>query len=362
MADETLTDFVETVCGESRLRVEQDFGGGFVRLRSTEAEKRQAAQDIRCTEDIVIELLRNARDAQARSIFVALQREEDRRSLVVIDDGCGIPASMRERIFEPRVTSKLDTAHMDKWGMHGRGMALYSISVNATSAQVAYSQPDGGSALAVSTDLSALKEKTDQSTFPRFEVVDGTYVMRGPRNIVRTCAEFALEHRRDCTVYCGSFTEIAATLYAYGMAATTAAQRAFGGARDDIPAVKLLAFATDPDDLAARATQLGLVLSSRSARRIIDGAIAPAPSLMERLEQESFPKSASPSTPARTAKPLADARGLKLAPEDAASLKAAAKSAFADIAARYYLEPDVEPEVRATGEGIRIFIPANKLR
>ena len=36
--------------------------------------------------------------------------------------------------------------------------------------------------------------------------------------------------------------------------------------------------------------------------------------------------------------------------------------AFADIAARYYLEPDVEPEVRATGEGIRIFIPASKLR
>ncbi len=90
-------------------------GGGFVRLKRSEAEKRQAAQDIRSTEDVVIECLRNARDAGARRIYVAVSRDEAKRSLVVVDDGCGVPENMNDRIFEPRVTSKLDSAHMDKW-------------------------------------------------------------------------------------------------------------------------------------------------------------------------------------------------------------------------------------------------------
>ena len=44
MADETLERFIEDVCGDSRLRVEADLGDGFVRLRSAEAERRQAAE------------------------------------------------------------------------------------------------------------------------------------------------------------------------------------------------------------------------------------------------------------------------------------------------------------------------------
>ena len=54
MADEALEAFIENVCGDSHLRVEADLGDGFVRLRSAEAERRQAAHDIRSTEDIVI--------------------------------------------------------------------------------------------------------------------------------------------------------------------------------------------------------------------------------------------------------------------------------------------------------------------
>ena len=186
MTDDSLVEFIDNVCGDSRLRVEQDFGGGFVRLRSSEAERRQAAQDIRSSEDILIELLRNARDAHARHIFIALQREEARRRIVVIDDGDGIPEAMRERIFEPRVTSKLDTAHMDKWGMHGRGMALYSVSVNAQRACVAASHEGGGTSIVVETDLGKLGEKTDQSTFPRFETADNALAMRGPKTF---CAQ-----------------------------------------------------------------------------------------------------------------------------------------------------------------------------
>ncbi|WP_165172493.1 ATP-binding protein [Adlercreutzia sp. ZJ242] len=356
MSENALATFVESVCGDSHLRVEQDFGGGYVRLRSTEAEKRQAAQDIRSTEDIVIELLRNARDAAARHVFVAAQRDDMTRTLTVIDDGCGIPESMRARVFEPRVTSKLETAHMDKWGMHGRGMALYSVSVNAEEAYVAASDEGAGTSLVVRTNLKKLKEKTDQSTFPRFEVRDGVHAMRGPRNIVRTAAEFALEHRRECSVYCGSATEIAATLYEYGRATTSLAERTF--ASGDLALTKRLACATDPAAFAQIAADLGLPMSERSARRIVDGAIKGTPSLLERLQAESFPAAAPARAKAASAR---DRRGLKLAEPDAALLRDAARSAFADVARRYYLEPDVEPRVRVTQEAITITIPVEKL-
>lgn len=55
--------------------------------RSSEAERRQAAQDIRSSEDVVIELLRNARDAGASRIFLATQKTGNERLLTVLDDG-----------------------------------------------------------------------------------------------------------------------------------------------------------------------------------------------------------------------------------------------------------------------------------
>ena len=68
MGASNLEQFVDSICDESHLRIEDDLGDGFVRLRTSEAERRQAAHDIRSTEDIVIELLRNARDAHARTV------------------------------------------------------------------------------------------------------------------------------------------------------------------------------------------------------------------------------------------------------------------------------------------------------
>lgn len=142
---------------------------------------------------MVIELLRNARDAGASRIFLATQKTGNERLLTVLDDGQGSQAAQHERIFEPRVTSKLDSAHMDKWGMHGRGMALYSISVNAEEARVLQSEPGLGTSLTVATDTESLAEKVDQSTFPRFEQEpSGSWAMRGPKNIVRTACGIRL--------------------------------------------------------------------------------------------------------------------------------------------------------------------------
>lgn len=359
MDDSSLSEFIDTVCGESRLRVEADLGDGFVRLRSSEAERRQAAQDIRSTEDAVIELLRNARDAGAAHIFVAAQRSGSARTVTVVDDGCGIPEAIQARVFEPRVTSKLDTAHMDKWGMHGRGMALYSIAVNAERAAVQASAPGLGASIVVATDTDKLPEKTDQSTFPRFEQGEGgVMAMRGPKNIVRTVAEFALEHRRDCAVFFGSPTEIAATLVAFGMASLSPAARAFCADPEAVPLVKRLALAADADDLAAACAALGLELSPRSARRILDGQIPPVPSMTDRLQSESFPAPKAPRRPggARSG----DARGLRLADEDVALIQRHLSRALDDIAARYYLEGVGPAQVTVAGDAIRITVPVEK--
>lgn len=359
MEDNGLSQFIDTVCGESRLRVEADLGDGFVRLRSSEAERRQAAQDIRSSEDIVIELLRNARDAGARHIFVATQKTENRRLLTVIDDGSGIPASQHERIFEPRVTSKLDTAHMDKWGMHGRGMALYSIAVNTLSARVCRSAPEKGASLSVEIDVGALGEKTDQSTFPRFEQGEGgVFSMRGPKNIVRTVAEFALEHRGDVAVFFGTPVEIAATMYGFGTAALTAAVRAFPGDIERFPLVKQPALLAEPGQLADWCAQTGLPLSPRSARRIIDGAIGPVAPMMDRLQLEGFPaaRSSSPRSRRGTAR-----RGLYLAEDDRALLSDAVARAMEAIAERYFLDGVGEPSITAGADAVHITVPIHRM-
>lgn len=104
-----LKNFVDNVADKSHLRVETDLGDGFFRLRATEAQRRQAQQDIRNVEDIVIEILRNSRDAHAKNIYLATHTEDNYRHLLIIDDGDGVPKSHQEIIFEPYVTSKLDT-------------------------------------------------------------------------------------------------------------------------------------------------------------------------------------------------------------------------------------------------------------
>ena len=59
---------------------------------------------------------------------------------------------------------------------------------------------------------------------------------------------------------------------------------------------------------------------------------------------------------------LQDARGLKLAREDLDDFAGRVAAAYRDVAQRYYLEPDVQPEVRVGKDGIRIHIPVSKLR
>lgn len=358
MGSQSLEGFVASVNGESHLRVEYDYGDGFVRLRTSEAERRQAAQDIRNTEGIVLELLRNARDAHASRIYVAMAREGSKRTLVVIDNGDGIPEAMHEHVFEPRVTSKLDTNHMDAWGMHGRGMALYSIRVNAEQAFVAASEPSLGCAIRVDTDVARLPERTDQSSFPTFELGEsGSVNVRGPRNILRTVCEFAIESRDACEVFVGSPVEIAAAIYGYGTATLSAIDRAFCKNVGELPLVKRLAATADPDTLAETAASLGLDISGRSARRIIDGEVAEPEAVLERIALVPNAPASTRQGKAGKAARAAGARSFKLGKEDAQLLASALGPAFADIAERYYLDGSVEPSVRASKDRITITLP-----
>ena len=340
------------------LRIEHDFGGGFVRLRTSEAERRQAAQDIRCSEDIVIELLRNARDAHASNIYVALAREGSVRSITVIDDGQGIPSSMHEHVFEPRVTSKLDSSHMDKWGLHGRGMALYSVAQNASSSYVAASDTSLGTSIVVKTNLDKIGERSDQSTFPTFELSEGSKVkVRGPRNMLRCTCEFALEERKSCSVFIGAVSEIAATLYAYGKATLSAIERAFCNDVDSLPISKRLATTADPASFAALSSSLGLPISERTARRILDGEIDQLDPILNSISIDR-PKASKTQTIASGRKRSRDK--VKISSDDARAFSESVKEAYSSLAEKYYLDDNVDPLLRVGHDKLTLTIPVVK--
>ena len=346
-----LADFVSTMGGDRALRVEENLGEGFVRLRVAEAERRQAKHDVRCIEDVVMEMLRNARDAGARHIYVATGREGDLRATTVIDDGGGIPEDMHERVFEARVTSKLESVHMDRWGVHGRGMALFSIRENAVSASVMASAPGKGAAIQVVTDSRALPERADQSTWPVLgEDEDGTEALvRGPHNIVRACCEFALEERGVCEVYVGSPAEVAATARARAQRTLDGSELLCVDSLEELPVLERLRAAADARELREQASSVGLEMSERTAHRIVSGQIKPLRSALARIERHV----GRPSE--RTDVDLSrDRRGLKVSGEDAAEFSRLMERDFALLADRYYLSLASEPRVRVSPRRITV--------
>ena len=146
----------------------RDLGGGFARLAGAEGLRRSPTR-VRCVEDALFELLRNARDAGARNICVASTLRARRyRQLVVIDDGRGIPETHKHLVFEPGVT----TRHLDpvpdagSHGSpdstpHGGGLSLYHIKNVALSAEVlSASSP---TTIKIVFDTHNLPEKSLQS-------------------------------------------------------------------------------------------------------------------------------------------------------------------------------------------------------
>lgn len=195
------------------LNIEEDLGDGYVRLKISEAERRQALQDINCVEDIIVELLRNSRDAGSKNIFIGTKKIEDkRRKIYFIDDGNGTPPNLQNLIFQSRVTSKLENGIKDPYGFHGRGMALFSIKLNVDEISIVFSDKLKGASFYIDIDLLKIPEKKDQSVVPQIIKMDGDLsIIGGVNNIIKTIIEFQLQNR-DINFFYGSPTQILTTM------------------------------------------------------------------------------------------------------------------------------------------------------
>lgn len=345
-----LIDFVTSVSGDGYLKVEEALGDGYVRLRTAEAERRQAKHDIRSVEDVVIELLRNARDAHAQRIFVATTREGTTRLITMIDDGVGIPAALHEAVFEPRVTSKLETMVMDRWGVHGRGMALFSVRSNVSEASVACSTPHKGASIRIVCDTDKLAERADQSTWPLIEMDESgkPKVARGPHNIIRRLAEFACEHPQ-LEIYLGTPAEILATMYRLGREMIDIGDLMFCEDLDRLPVWQRAAACSDAAELTEIAHALALPVSERTSHRVLAGELTTLEPVLASLAiagKEERPPSAPDI--------YRDRRSLHIHHDDLAAFRVELMRAFDVIAERYYVELKGEPKVTINRDSVTV--------
>lgn len=350
-----LIDFVSSVSGDSYLKVEESLGDGYVRLRVPEAERRQAKHDIRSFEDIVVELLRNARDAHAQRIFVATTRDGSMRLMTMVDDGVGIPATLHDTVFEPRVTSKLETMVMDRWGVHGRGMALFSVRENVAEARIAASAPHKGASVTVLADTAELTERADQSSWPVVEPDEAgaLRVVRGPHNILRRLVEFACEHP-ELELYVGTPTEILSTLHALGRRHLDVADLMFCEDLDRLVVWQRPAACADAAELEAVAASIGLSISERTAHRILAGELAPLEPLLAQLLGEDDAEQAPKPDIYR------DRRSLRVHHSDLAAFRTELVRAFDLLAERYYLNLKGDPKVTVGRDAITVRFPVEK--
>lgn len=353
---DSLIDFVTAVSGDDYLKVEENLGDGYVRLKISEAERRQAKHDIRSVEDVIIELLRNARDAHARRIFVANHREGDVRTITVIDDGVGVPVGMHDRVFEPRVTSKLETMVIDEWGVHGRGMALFSIRSNTVTANVVASDSHKGTSLQVTIDTSQLAERADQSTWPDVERTDEGLlrVARGPHNVVRRCVEFAVEHP-GLEVYLGSPTEVLTTMHAIARRELDASALLFCDDLARLPVWQRAAAAGDAAELTDVAEELGVPVSERTAHRVLAEELAPLETVVRLAVGEE-----SQSVDEVAPDIYRDRRGLRIHHTDLDEFRRDLEKAFDTIADRYYVHLRCQPKVTVARDEIRVRFEVDK--
>ena len=353
---DSLIDFVSSVSGDAYLKVEENLGDGFVRLKTAEAERRQAQHDIRTIEDVVVELLRNSRDAHAQRIFVATTREGDTRRLTMIDDGVGIPPSMHQTIFEPRVTTKLETMVMDRWGVHGRGMALFSVKSNVSRCSVASSDVHKGASVYIESDVENLNERSDQSSWPVVERNEAGLlrVIKGPKNITRMILEFACEHP-ELDVYLGSPVEVLATLHLLGKESLDTSDLLFCDDTTSLPVWQRPAATSDTEELVELSELLALPVSERSAHRIFAGDLTPLESVLSQVE-------APEEDAAIQKKPdiYRDRRGLSIHHSDLTSFRRDLTNAFDALAERYYLHLKGEPRISIGRDEIRVRFDVDK--
>ena len=339
---EDLLAFVRKFADQDTFTVEEELGHGYVRLKITEAERRQALQDIRCVEDVAKELVRNARDAGADRIYVTFQKEKGRwRNITVLDNGNGIPQAMHRKIFEARVTSKVRDVVRDSFGVHGRGMALFSIKQVAEGIDLIQSEEAQGTIIQVRIDTTKLPEKKDQSTFPRLEMDEEgrTIIAGGPRNVPRVLTEFALDSD-GLNIYLGSNADILATLYHHSIdlrrswaAGEEGTGRPLWFEMGSIKEGRILHHFSSQ--------QLGLTVSERNAFRILEFEINPLMSINELLGEGAVVLPVKRADLHRQPRASwSDHLARRLSTEDISLICVTLQDVFEDIGRRYYLQAE----------------------
>ncbi len=217
----------------------RDLGSGFARLTGPEGARRNPSR-LRHVEDALAELVRNARDAGATTIYVATTLKGRRyRSLTVIDDGAGVPVTHRDLIFEPGVTSRhlRPVADPDDPVPHGAGLSLYHLKNAALSAE-----------LLSASSPTAIKATFDTRTLPERALQSGSRPSRS--NLLATLQRFAANPASP-TLHLGSPARILATLLRNRIIQTSGS----------------------PADLRVAAAGIGLDLSLRTAQRVWRGEV-----------------------------------------------------------------------------------------
>lgn len=354
---DNLLAFVSNLSGINYKRVEEDFGEGFVRLDIAEAERRQAKHDIRTVEDVVTELLRNSRDARAQKIFVAFYKKDAfKRHIVAIDDGCGIPLRVHEKIFEPRVTSKLDSVVFDNFGIHGRGMALYSVRSVVDEAHLVYSEPNRGSIFRVVVDTSKLSERKDQSCFPTVRMRKGKpFAAKGPHNVPRVLVEFSLSYPH-IEIFFGSPAQTLATMYwLTSQEGPSEIKSKDADACFKDSSIKLwqcIGAISDASTLSGLARKYySLEVSERNAWRILGGEVRPLLSVVSLDEEQKYVDQI------RMNKIGGESNLTKYIPqEELEILSQVIQENFRDIEKKYFVKIQGEPKVSKFKSQINITI------
>jgi hypothetical protein len=227
----------------------RDLGAGFARLTGVEGARRVPSR-ITHVEDALLELLRNARDAGATRIYVASTLRDRRyRTLVVIDDGHGIPESHRDLILEPGVTTRHLNPVRDPEDPsatpHGAGLSLYQIRAKALNIRVP--SASAPTSIQATFDTHALPERSLQSA------------TRPSKSNLRATVQRFTEptnkklHMPRTQIYYGSPARILATLLHH----------------------RIIQRGRDSMGLREVATGLGLDVSTRSIHRILRGEVRP---------------------------------------------------------------------------------------
>lgn len=133
-----------------------------VHLSTDIAENIVVAGDMVRTEQVLINLLRNALDAvdgtAQRNIFVGLRREGEEAVVRIQDSGPGIPAEVVEHLFEPFFTTKPSGKGL------GLGLAISSSIVQAMNGQLsAHNRNEGGAEFVVRLPLQTSISHQDGS-------------------------------------------------------------------------------------------------------------------------------------------------------------------------------------------------------